>query len=50
MVSCVNPFFSKATPAGLGALAITVRPPPATAPATSMYLASSEMPMIREPR
>ena len=39
-----------AKPAGLGALAITVRPPPVTAPATSEYLNSSETPSTSEPR
>lgn len=41
---------SSATPAGFGALAITVSPPPATAPATSMYFDASEMPSMSEPR
>jgi hypothetical protein len=50
MDSSAKPRRSSATPAGLGALAMTVNPPPATAPVTSMYLASSEMPTISEPR
>ena len=33
-----NESFSIPKPAGLGALAITVKPPPATAPATKEYL------------
>ena len=37
-------------PAGFGALAITVNPPPATAPATRAYFSSSEMPSTNEPR
>ena len=43
-----NPRFNSATPAGLGALAMTVNPPPATAPATSAYLASSEIPAMSD--
>ena len=39
-----------AKPAGLGAFAITVSPPPATAPATSEYLYSSDTPSTSEPR
>jgi hypothetical protein len=39
-----------AWPAGLGAFAITVSPPPATAPATKAYLNSSETPSTNEPR
>lgn len=34
--SSLKPRRSNATPAGLGALAMTVRPPPATAPATRL--------------
>ena len=34
-------FFKIDRPAGLGALAITVKPPPATAPATTAYLSAS---------
>ena len=34
--------FRMLSPAGLGALAITVNPPPATAPATTEYFAASE--------
>jgi hypothetical protein len=50
MDSSAKPRLSSATPAGFGALAITVSPPPATAPATSMYFDSSEMPLMSEPR
>ena len=39
-----------AKPAGFGALAMTVSPPPVTAPATSEYLNSSETPSTSEPR
>jgi hypothetical protein len=39
-----------AKPAGLGALAITVNPPPVTAPATNEYFASDDMPSINDPR
>ena len=42
--------FRIAKPAGLGALAITVSPPPVTAPATSEYLKSSDTPSTSEPR
>src|SRR5512138_3716466 len=42
--------FRMAKPAGLGALAITVRPPPVTAPATIEYLKASETPSTWEPR
>ena len=46
-----KPGLSNATPAGFrGAFAITVKPPPATAPATSMYLVSSELPEVSDPR
>jgi hypothetical protein len=38
------------SPAGFGAFAITVRPPPVTAPATSVYLNSSLSPSTSEPR
>jgi hypothetical protein len=37
IASSLKPLRRSATPAGFGAFAITVRPPPATAPATSMY-------------
>lgn len=37
-------------PAGLGALAMTVRPPPATAPATTAYLNSGPKPGTKEAR
>ena len=37
-------------PAGFGALAITVSPPPVTAPASSEYLNSSDTPSTSEPR
>ena len=37
-------------PAGFGAFAITVSPPPVTAPATSAYLNSSLNPSTSEPR
>ena len=36
--------FSSDIPAGFGALAITVKPPPVTAPETTAYLNSSEIP------
>ena len=36
-------------PAGLGALAITVNPPPVTAPATNEILKGSLKPSTREP-
>ena len=39
-----------AIPAGLGALAITVNPPPVTAPATSAILNSSDKPSTNEPK
>lgn len=37
-------------PAGLGAFAITVNPPPVIAPLTSAYLYPSSMPSTSEPR
>src|SRR5699024_2561159 len=37
-------------PAGLGALAMTVNPPPATEPATNIYRHSSLVPSTREPK
>ena len=37
-------FFITLKPAGLGALAMNVRPPPATAPATTAYLSPSVKP------
>ena len=39
-----------AKPAGFGALAMTVRPPPVTDPATSAYLNSSLSPSTSDPR
>ena len=36
--------------AGFGAFAMTVRPPPATAPAINMYFAASLMSVICEPK
>ena len=42
--------FRMPKPAGFGALAMTVRPPPATAPATSAYFEGSLRPSTREPR
>jgi hypothetical protein len=39
--------FNSDWPAGLGALAMTVRPPPATAPATTVYLRLSVNPGTR---
>src|SRR6266403_1877239 len=41
---------SAAWPAGFGALAITVRPPPATAPATTAYRAAAPRPGTSEAR
>src|ERR1700757_2552218 len=41
---------SSATPAGFGAFAITVRPPPAAAPARSMYFDSLEISAMSDPR
>ena len=41
---------SSERPAGLGALAITVKPPPTTAPATRAYRKPSLVPSISEPR
>jgi len=37
-------------PAGFGALAITVKPPPVMAPATNAYLNSSLVPSTNDPR
>ena len=37
-------------PAGFGALAITVKPPPVTAPLTSASLNSSERPSTKDPK
>ena len=37
-------------PAGLGAFAITVRPPPVTAPATKATLNSSLNPSTKDPK
>ena len=48
--SSLNPRRSSATPAGLGALAMTVSPPPATAPAINAYWALRVMPSIKEPK
>ena len=42
--------FKIAIPAGFGALAITVKPPPVKAPATRAYLNSSLVPCTNEPR
>ena len=38
---CVKNLLRIDCPAGLGALAITVKPPPVTAPATTAYLEAS---------
>ena len=42
--SSLKYFLRIATPAGLGALAIMVSPPPATAPATTAYFKDSVKP------
>ena len=43
-------FFKIEIPAGFGAFAITVRPPPVTAPATSAILNSSDNPSTSDQR
>ena len=43
-------FRKMAIPAGLGAFAMTVRPPPATAPPTNASLKSSEVPETQDPK
>ena len=48
--SSLKYFFNILIPAGLGALAITVNPPPVTAPATNEILKGSLKPSTREPR
>ena len=48
--SSSNDSLSMAKPAGLGALAMTVRPPPVTAPATREYWNSGLVPSSKEPR
>ena len=39
-----------AMPAGFGALAMTVNPPPATAPPTKANLNSNDVPLTNDPR